>query len=224
MIKAAVLGSGSKGNSVWVEIAGVQLLLDAGFNKKQMKLRLGTIGKSMDAIQSVLISHYHNDHIQGLKHFGRLKGPSQLPFKVQSFPLKHDEACTGYRLEDGDGNSLVYITDTGEIPCDSLQYMLDSSILIIEANHDMDCMIQGPYPDDLKIRIGETHLENRQMSDLVRLVAWPGLQYVCCCHLSEVNNNIELVRYEAESAVKSIDGCKVVVPGQKNVSEMMTVI
>jgi hypothetical protein len=63
------------------------------------------------------------------------------------------------------------------------------SIIMVEANHDID-MLMGNcnYPDDLKSRVMETHLDNEQAKDFLLQVADKKLQYVFLMHLSEKNN------------------------------------
>jgi phosphoribosyl 1,2-cyclic phosphodiesterase len=64
-MKFCVLGSGSKGNATYVEAAGRALLIDAGFSGKEMCRRLDAVGVSMAGVEGVLLTHEHNDHIQG---------------------------------------------------------------------------------------------------------------------------------------------------------------
>lgn len=61
-----ILGSGSGGNCAYLETARVKLLIDAGFSGKQIAARLAAIGRSLEEIDAVLLTHEHNDHTQGL--------------------------------------------------------------------------------------------------------------------------------------------------------------
>jgi len=240
MIKCAVLGSGSKGNSIYVDVDGIKILLDAGLNYKTTKARLDDINKIVSDITYLFITHEHGDHIASEKQMVKKHRCSVFSERVGDithgekiflgagaeiipFRLDHDEPCHGFRVNDADGNSLVYVTDTGSIPCDSLEFMLDPNILIVETNHDMDMVYDGPYPDDLKERVLETHLENLQAHELIEAVAWEGLEYVVCHHLSEKNNSEKFARYEAESALKEFKTCEVIVAKQNEVSKLMTV-
>jgi phosphoribosyl 1,2-cyclic phosphodiesterase len=69
MIRFAVLGSGSKGNSAVVECGGVRLLIDAGLSAKQLTKRLGLLGIDPDSLAGILLTHEHGDHVGGLKVF-----------------------------------------------------------------------------------------------------------------------------------------------------------
>lgn len=61
----SVLGSGSKGNSVYIESEDTAILIDAGFSGKQVSSRLSQIGKDIARVDGLFLTHEHNDHIQG---------------------------------------------------------------------------------------------------------------------------------------------------------------
>ena len=66
MISFSVLGSGSKGNAVFVETTETTLLIDCGFSGKETAKRLECIGKCIDDVEAILVTHEHNDHIAGV--------------------------------------------------------------------------------------------------------------------------------------------------------------
>lgn len=66
MISFSVLGSGSKGNSVYVETEETSVLIDCGFSGKETAARLQNIGKTIDSVKAILVTHEHNDHIAGV--------------------------------------------------------------------------------------------------------------------------------------------------------------
>ena len=68
-MKISVLGSGSKGNSIFCEAGNSKFLIDIGFSYKQVCSRLSAIGESPEDIEFILISHEHGDHIKGLETF-----------------------------------------------------------------------------------------------------------------------------------------------------------
>jgi phosphoribosyl 1,2-cyclic phosphodiesterase len=61
----SVLGSGSKGNAIFIESGSTSLLIDAGFSGKEIRRRLALIDRSPQDINAILISHEHGDHIGG---------------------------------------------------------------------------------------------------------------------------------------------------------------
>ena len=69
MIRFAVLGSGSGGNSAVVECGEQRLLIDAGLSAKQLELRLISLGVDPASLKGILLTHEHGDHVRGLKVF-----------------------------------------------------------------------------------------------------------------------------------------------------------
>ncbi len=65
-VQITILGSGSKGNSTYVETGGARILIDAGFSSRQIHQRLAAIGKSPESLSGILITHEHSDHISSL--------------------------------------------------------------------------------------------------------------------------------------------------------------
>lgn len=64
-MKVAMLGSGSSGNSTFVEENNFSILIDAGFSCKKIEERLEKIGKRAQDLQALFITHEHTDHIAG---------------------------------------------------------------------------------------------------------------------------------------------------------------
>jgi phosphoribosyl 1,2-cyclic phosphodiesterase len=65
-LRISVLGSGSGGNCTLVATERTRLLVDAGFSRRDTLRRLASLGESADAVDAILISHEHSDHISGL--------------------------------------------------------------------------------------------------------------------------------------------------------------
>lgn len=64
-MKVSILGSGSGGNSTFIEVDGIKILIDAGFSGKKIECRLKEINENPEEIEGILITHEHGDHIQG---------------------------------------------------------------------------------------------------------------------------------------------------------------
>jgi len=65
-MKFSVLGSGSKGNCIFVESGGTAILIDAGFSGKEIKARLALIDRDVSCLKAVFVTHEHHDHIHGV--------------------------------------------------------------------------------------------------------------------------------------------------------------
>ncbi|MCF7886182.1 MAG: MBL fold metallo-hydrolase [Candidatus Marinimicrobia bacterium] len=59
------LGSGSKGNSTFVQSNGSGILIDQGFSGKNLIERLSLVDINPKQIQAIVITHEHSDHIKG---------------------------------------------------------------------------------------------------------------------------------------------------------------
>lgn len=67
----APLGSGSAGNAYYFESDGTAILVDAGFGPREMKKRLEQVGRSLDALRGIVVTHEHYDHIRGAESIAR---------------------------------------------------------------------------------------------------------------------------------------------------------
>lgn len=67
----APLGSGSAGNSYYFESDGTAILVDAGFGPRETKKRLEAVGRSIESVAAVVITHEHHDHIRGAERIAR---------------------------------------------------------------------------------------------------------------------------------------------------------
>jgi len=70
----APLGSGSAGNSFWFESDGTSILVDAGFGPRETKKRLEQVGRTLDQLRAIVITHEHYDHIRGAESIARKVG------------------------------------------------------------------------------------------------------------------------------------------------------
>lgn len=73
-MRVMALQSGSNGNAIYVEAAGVRLLIDAGISGVQMHTRLAAHGIDARQIDALLISHEHRDHSRCLGVYHRKYG------------------------------------------------------------------------------------------------------------------------------------------------------
>ena len=105
-----VLGSGSGGNASLIETDQTRLLVDAGLSGRQIRLRLGQLGRSPETLDGIILTHEHTDHTQGLKalckkldvpvYCNRLTA-DELRFRVET-PLDIRQFITGEPFEIGD--------------------------------------------------------------------------------------------------------------------------
>ncbi len=65
------LGSGSKGNSTFIQDTGPALLIDQGFSVRKLVDRMETAGLNPRQVGAVILTHEHSDHLQGVGIFAR---------------------------------------------------------------------------------------------------------------------------------------------------------
>lgn len=125
-------------------------------------------------------------------------------FSVTPFSVPHDATeNVGYQIE-ACGVTFCIITDAGSITTEMRPYISRADYLVIEANHDVEMLLQGPYPQHLKDRIQSStgHLSNRDCGVAIAENVKPGIRHVWLCHLSEENNHPELARKTVEAVLR----------------------
>jgi phosphoribosyl 1,2-cyclic phosphodiesterase len=131
--------------------------------------------------------------------------PLQLGvFRITPFSVPHDATeNVGYQIE-AEGVVFCIITDAGCITDEMKDYITRADYLVIEANHDVEMLLQGPYPQHLKDRIKSKtgHLSNKDCAVAIAENMKEGLKHVWLCHLSEENNHPELARKTVESVLR----------------------
>lgn len=65
-MRFSVLGSGSKGNSIFVESGSTAILVDGGFSGREIAERLSRIDRDISCLKAVFVTHEHHDHISGV--------------------------------------------------------------------------------------------------------------------------------------------------------------
>jgi len=75
-MRFCVLGSGSKGNATYLESGDTAILIDAGMSGTELQKRLAAIGVDLAALDAILVTHEHNDHVQGV---GVLSRRAKIP-------------------------------------------------------------------------------------------------------------------------------------------------
>ena len=113
--------------------------------------------------------------------------------KVKTFPSSHDvvDGSNFVFEEAGDtSRKLAVATDLGFSSKLMLHRIKESTSIVLESNHDVQMLLNGPYPPFLKQRIKSQlgHLSNEQAVGVITKVVNPGLKNLVLAHLSEQNN------------------------------------
>lgn len=112
----------------------------------------------------------------------------------QPFSLSHDAADPVNFLVSGGGARLGIATDLGVVTQLVYDRLRGADLVVMEANYDRDMLVNGPYPWDLKRRIGGSrgHLSNGRAAETLRDLAEEGLRQALLAHLSDENNRPDL--------------------------------
>jgi phosphoribosyl 1,2-cyclic phosphodiesterase len=229
------LASGSSGNAFVLRTEKVTLLFDAGLRLPLLQKHLAAEGIALEEVSAVLLSHEHRDHcvaavdiakkygipivanaevlhacgLTGLREAETMEVDRPTLFgdvEVTSFPISHDAvrpvgffACT-------QGRSIAIATDTGNATPQMLDAIAASDLIVVEANHDVEMLQSGRYPQHLRRRVaGPTgHLSNHQTAGiLARCVQRPDVE-VWLAHLSKENNTQALALKTVRRTLKAI--------------------
>jgi phosphoribosyl 1,2-cyclic phosphodiesterase len=74
MMRMTVLASGSKGNSTLIATRRTRILVDAGLSCREILKRMHTAGEDPRTLDAILITHEHQDHVQGVAVLARKLG------------------------------------------------------------------------------------------------------------------------------------------------------
>jgi phosphoribosyl 1,2-cyclic phosphodiesterase len=74
MVRFTVLASGSKGNSTVVSGGRTRILVDAGLSCRELFRRMKQAGEDPAALNAIVITHEHQDHVNGLAVAARKLG------------------------------------------------------------------------------------------------------------------------------------------------------
>ncbi len=291
MMRMTVLASGSKGNSTIVSSSRTRILVDAGLSCRELLKRMQMANEDPAAIDALLITHEHQDHVQGVAVLARKLGvpvyftqathrawmrwmmphkrityaawlaqrqqdlaqkqtaamsaddapcaedapelgqeepkpedakqddPCRLPgveyfsagtgfligdIAITPFTIPHDAADPVGFVFEADGVRMAIATDLGYMPPNVKMAIRNCDVLMLESNHDLEMLRDGPYPWSVKQRVMSRvgHLSNEAASDFLEKNYDGNASYVVLAHLSECNNLPELARVTAERALR----------------------
>lgn len=224
-MKVINLSSGSDGNLTYIETANSRILVDMGLSCKETENRLALLGVKGADIDAIVISHEHIDHIKGVNVFsGKYKTPvyahdevwtglrdkfdkvlsgnqrafaDAFEFKdliINPIEVPHDVKCFGFSFVEN-GKKVSILTDLGHTNDKIFEAVKGSSLIYLEANHDLNLLKNTPkYPLALKMRIAgkNGHLSNDASAEFIERLVNAGTKQIVLSHLSKETNSPEL--------------------------------
>ena len=220
-MKICNLASGSEGNVTYIETDNHKMLLDVGTTVKYIKEKLSELSIAIEDIDYILITHVHDDHIKALKNFIKKYNPticvSPIMFSeiedlkyydkvllydekielddttIDIIKTSHDTTDARSFIIKNKNNSVAYVTDTGFLNTKFFKKLTNINVYLFESNHDIEMLLNGPYPKWLKDRVMGPygHLSNKDSSVYLAKIIGPDTKKIILTHLSEKNNTPE---------------------------------
>ena len=256
-MKICSLASGSKGNCLYLETGDSRVLIDVGLSLRETLLRMEEVGIDASGVHAVLVTHEHIDHIRSAGSFSRkfkvpvfashlvrakadkyfkktevkeFESGTALTFRdvqIDPVPITHDSCDpVGFVIESREGRAAS-VTDLGIVTRLVTEKLRGCRFLNLESNHDVDMLMNGPYPWELKQRIKSRHghISNEESLALLHELAHAGLETLVMAHLSEVNNHPEHVQRTTGAFLNDQNICapRIVIGDQYRASAVMEI-
>jgi phosphoribosyl 1,2-cyclic phosphodiesterase len=288
-----VLASGSKGNATVIASRETRVLVDAGLSCRELLKRMALADEDASALDAILITHEHTDHVAGLSVLARRlripvyftepthrawvrqmtprstmtyakwlehvqkekearaaqdavedgsiriaaasaeaeeedapeaatkRDPASLPaveyfqpgtnfsigdLSITPFTTPHDAAdpCGFVFESSSESIRMAIATDLGYVPPNVKRALERIDVLLLESNHDLEMLKDGPYPWAVKQRVLSRvgHLSNHATAEFLSRDYDGNATYIVLGHLSETNNAPELALLSAEEAIR----------------------
>lgn len=223
------IASGSSGNCIYIGTDNTHILVDDGISGKKVVEGLKKLDLKPEDIDAILITHEHNDHINGLgvlerkcmtpvygtggtiKYISGCDYLGKMPdgifhtidsggsftikdLTIGTVPISHDAADpVAYTFKSGERKAGI-VTDLGTYDDGIVDAFSGMDVLLVEANHDINMLLTGPYSYPLKQRIlsARGHLSNESCGQLVGNLIRDNTEHIVLGHLSRENNFAEL--------------------------------
>jgi hypothetical protein len=122
---------------------------------------------------------------------------------LSPFTIPHDAADPVGFVFSSEGVRMGFATDLGYITPNVREQLQNLDLLLIESNHDLEMLRDGPYPWAVKQRVLSRvgHLSNDAAAEFLSSAYDGQATYIILAHLSENNNLPELAKVAAERAL-----------------------
>jgi phosphoribosyl 1,2-cyclic phosphodiesterase len=122
---------------------------------------------------------------------------------ISPFTIPHAAADPVGFVFQSEGVRMGFATDLGYISPNVKAQLRNLDLLLLESNHDLEMLRDGPYPWTVKQRVLSRvgHLSNEAAAGFLEDGYDGQAAYVILAHLSESNNLPELARVAAERAL-----------------------
>ncbi|MBQ0037805.1 MAG: MBL fold metallo-hydrolase [Clostridiales bacterium] len=125
--------------------------------------------------------------------------------RITAFATSHDTAASqDYRIDTVCGAAGI-LTDTGYVTDEARSALRGVNLLVLESNHDIEMLQEGPYPYPLKQRILSDfgHLSNDAAAAFAVEMAQCGTTEIVLAHLSKENNTPAQAEHTVQRALRA---------------------
>jgi phosphoribosyl 1,2-cyclic phosphodiesterase len=142
-------------------------------------------------------------HLPAVEYFHSGTQFSIGDIDITPFTIPHDAADPCGFVFEADGIRMALATDLGYMPPNVKAALKRIDVLLLESNHDLEMLRDGPYPWSVKQRVLSRvgHLSNHATAEFLQKDYDGGATWIVLGHLSESNNAPELARLSAEQAL-----------------------
>lgn len=205
--RVAVLASGSTGNLTYIETPKRRILVDCGLSGKKAQELLASVGRRMEDVDSILVTHEHRDHTHGV---GVLARRFNLDVYANEKTWKAMAPIVGDIPLD-----QCHLIEPGE-----MQVFSDIDVMSFSVSHDAVDPQFYAFQKDKKRFVLLT--DTGYVSDRLR-----GLLRGADAYLIESNHDMELLRlgpypWSLKQRILSDEGHLSNVDGAEAVAEMIT--
>ncbi|AUM14578.1 MBL fold metallo-hydrolase [Ketobacter alkanivorans] len=113
---------------------------------------------------------------------------------IQPVAVPHDAREPCQFVFERQGTRLGVLSDAGSVTPHMIECYQNCDALMLECNHDLKMLADGPYPASLKRRVAGPlgHLNNQQSADMLSQLERSGMQHLVVTHISQKNNHPDL--------------------------------
>jgi len=142
-------------------------------------------------------------HLPAVEYFQAGTHFSIGDLEITPFTIPHDAADPCGFVIEAEGIRMALATDLGYMPPNVKSALKRIDVLLLESNHDLEMLRDGPYPWSVKQRVLSRvgHLSNDATAEFLQKDYDGGAAYIILGHLSESNNAPELALITAEKAI-----------------------
>lgn len=149
-----------------------------------------------DVIGEIALEQKFEFPVEAVKTFGDLD--------VESFGVSHDAAEPMFFTFHHNGKKLTLATDLGYVSDRIKGVIKNSDMFIFESNHDVNMLMMGRYPWNVKRRIlsDQGHVSNEDAAHALADVIGSKTTRIYLAHLSRDNNMKDLARLSVQQILE----------------------